>query len=193
MGASIHLIGIDKVVLAASFGQSSYFSAVDDVDMQARIRNGQPGVKAIAWIFYYLADKTDAAGLKDLGLELLYTCGIKKHCFELWQMFGYYSAGFRWDGPCDFEVVDASVVLTREQTLALLDWYIALCRVFNTDPYTMVQKVDLNTLYIDKANCLKREYNSEYEYFGYALDVFIALRAKVADMQQENFLWTYSF
>jgi hypothetical protein len=189
MSASINLVGLDKQLLCSELKKSEYFPGIARVDLRERILSGNISTADFIELYYYLSGRgiTDTA-MKPLGMEFFFEMVVKRYCFELAQMFGYYFEGFQWDGEVKLEHTGPDYVLQRADALGVVRWFDALSRVFSGFDSTGV-----NADYLREAKKVKTVHEMNYEYFSGTEDLFREVEQRILASDQHLFLWAYSF
>lgn len=124
-----------------------------------------------------------------IGLYTIFEVGVKKYCFEINEMLIYHNLGFKWEGSEQIGTYDNGFIVSKKQLLDLIDWYIALCYVFDNSK----EAIPNPTIYVDEALSIKHNYNSEYDFFSFSYCKFFELKKEIQSNIYQNYLWIYSF
>lgn len=160
MGASITLLSIDEEL------------------------TGSISLEKLVMEYYQSVD--DGKGV--MGLDTVFEVAVKKHCFEISEMLDYFSLGFKWSGDCEIEMYEGNFIASDKLLLDVIDWFIALCYIYNIEDEVLVNPVT----YVDEAINIKNNYGAEYEFFSFSYHTFIDLKEKIQSDSNQNYLWVNS-
>ncbi len=81
MSASVVLVGLDMQRMREAFEKSVYWDELDRKDVKNRLLEGSTNTEDLIYLFY-LSARLDDAGMKRFGMEVFYSQGIKRYCFD---------------------------------------------------------------------------------------------------------------
>ncbi len=188
MSASVVLVGLDMQRMREAFEKSVYWDELDRKDVKNRLLEGSTNTEDLIYLFYLLSARLDDAGMKRFGMEVFYSQGIKRYCFDLAQALQYYLLGFTWQGEITVEHYGSDYKLSHEQVMGVFEWFDVLSAVFGSG-ITGSMRAD----YLKAANALKEYQGADDSYFLYTEDIFGDVLNHLATAHQHSFLWMYSF
>jgi len=163
-------------------------------DYPGYFKNSQEvSVQELKHLFYESLYEKVYDGM-NCGLELFFENTIKRYCFTINEMMGYFFSSFDWNNKVELESCESHYKLTKSQVIDLMDWYIALTYVFSDDNY-VTSKIK-EPKYLEEAKRMidyyKDEPNDE-NYFKISGYDFVALKEEVLNSHYDFYFYTYSF